>query len=89
MLNYVRTLVSGRKLRFKDRRYDLDLSYITPRIIAMAFPGTGVETVYRNNIDDVAKFLKERHGSNFLVINLSGKKYDPKKFNEKVFFLYK
>ena len=84
MLNYVRTLVSGRKQRFKDRRYDLDLSYVTPRIIAMAFPGSGVETVYRNNIDEVSKFLSERHGSNYLVINISGKKYDTKKFNEKV-----
>ena len=84
MLNYVRTLVSGRKQRFKDRRYDLDLSYVTPRIIAMAFPGSGVETVYRNNIDGVSKFLSERDGSNYLVINLSGKKYDTKKFNEKV-----
>jgi hypothetical protein len=83
-MNYIRTLVSGKKLRFKDRRYNLDLSYITPRIIAMAFPGAGLEKIIRNSIDDVSLFLNERHGSNYLVINLSGKKYDKSKFKNKV-----
>lgn len=83
-MNYIRTLVSGRKKRFQDRKYNLDLSYITPRLLAMAFPGSGIETVYRNNIEEVAKFLQERHQNNYLVINLSGKKYDSKKFDDKV-----
>ncbi len=56
MINYIRSLVSGKKKRYKDRKYDLDLSYITPRLIAMAFPGSGLETVYRNNIKSV-KFI--------------------------------
>jgi phosphatidylinositol-3,4,5-trisphosphate 3-phosphatase and dual-specificity protein phosphatase PTEN len=83
-MNYLRTLVSGKKKRFVDRKYNLDLSYITPRMIAMAFPGSGLETVYRNSINQVSKFLKERHKNNFLVINLSGKKYDNNKFDNKV-----
>lgn len=81
-MNYIRTLVSGKKKRFIDRKYNLDLSYITPRIIAMAYPGSGLETVYRNNIEQVSMFLKERHKNNYLVINLSGKKYDNSKFNK-------
>jgi phosphatidylinositol-3,4,5-trisphosphate 3-phosphatase/dual-specificity protein phosphatase PTEN len=52
-MNYIRTLVSGKKKRFVDRKFNLDLSYITPRIIAMAYPGSGIETVYRNDIDSV------------------------------------
>lgn len=83
-MEYIRTLVSGKKKRFVDRKYNLDLSYITPRIIAMAYPGSGLETVYRNNIEEVSKFLKERHQSSYLVINLSGKKYNNAKFENKV-----
>jgi len=83
-MNYLKTLVSGKKKRFVDRKYNLDLSYITPRIIAMAFPGSGFETVYRNSIDHVSKFLKERHQGAYLVINISGKKYDNNKFDNKV-----
>ncbi len=52
-MNYIRTLVSGKKKRFVDRKFNLDLSYITPRIIAMAYPASGIETVYRNDIDAV------------------------------------
>ena len=87
-MNYVRTLVSGKKLRFQDRKYNLDLSYITPRLIAMAFPGSGLEKIIRNSIDEVSLFLNERHGSNYLVINLSGKKYDKEKFKKKKKNLY-
>jgi phosphatidylinositol-3,4,5-trisphosphate 3-phosphatase/dual-specificity protein phosphatase PTEN len=54
-MNYIRTLVSGKKKRFVDRKFNLDLSYITPRIIAMAYPAAGIETVYRNDIDSVKK----------------------------------
>lgn len=88
-MNYIRTLVSGRKKRFQDRKFNLDLSYITPRLLAMAFPGSGIETVYRNNIEEVSNFLKERHPNNYLVLNLSGKTYDSKKFDDRVIKLLK
>ena len=52
-MNYIRTLVSGKKKRFIDRKFNLDLSYITPRIIAMAYPASGLEVVYRNDIESV------------------------------------
>lgn len=83
-MDYIRTIVSGKKKRFIDRKYNLDLSYITPRIIAMAYPASGIETIFRNSINSVSKFLKERHDGNYLVINLSGKKYDNAKFEHKV-----
>jgi phosphatidylinositol-3,4,5-trisphosphate 3-phosphatase/dual-specificity protein phosphatase PTEN len=85
-MDYFRTLVSGKKKRFIDRKYNLDLSYITPRIIAMAYPASGLQVVFRNSIEQVSKFLKERHKSNYMVINLSGKKYDNNKFDNRVSF---
>jgi hypothetical protein len=36
-----RTLVSQKKKRFTEDGFNLDLSYITPRVIAMGFPSTG------------------------------------------------
>lgn len=83
-MNYLKTLISKNKSRFIDRKFNLDLSYITPRIIAMAFPGTGFYGLIHNDINDVSEFLRERHGENYLVINLSGKKYDYSKFNNNV-----
>ena len=62
----------------------MDLTYITDRIIAMGFPASGVEATYRNSIDNVSSFLRERHGLNYLVFNLSERKYDYTKFNNQV-----
>jgi hypothetical protein len=47
-MNFFREIVSGKKNRFKNNEFNLDLTYITPRIIAMAKPGTGLESLYRN-----------------------------------------
>jgi len=85
-MDFLRTIVSGNKKRYVDRKYNLDLSYITPRIIAMAYPASGLESVYRNQIDKVSKFLIERHKSNYMVFNLSGRKYDNSKFDFRVKF---
>jgi phosphatidylinositol-3,4,5-trisphosphate 3-phosphatase/dual-specificity protein phosphatase PTEN len=62
MFNFVRKIVAGPKNRTIDEEYDLDLTYITERLIAMAFPAAGFEKTYRNSINDVCKFFKERHG---------------------------
>ena len=79
-MDLLRKLVSGKKNRFKGDGYNLDLTYITPRIIAMSIPGQGVHKVYRNSIDSVSHFLSMRHRGNYRVFNLSGIKYDYKKF---------
>lgn len=83
-MDYIRTLVSGNKNRYVDSNYNLDLTYITSRIIGMAFPGSGIQTLYRNNINTVATFLFEKHKNDFLIVNLSGYSYDKTKFENNV-----
>jgi len=83
-----RTLVSKKKRRFVDEKTDLnlDLTYITKQIIAMGFPSSGVEKLYRNKMGDVQKFLNTRHNDKFLVVNLcSERHYDVDKFDGRVF----
>ena len=49
-MNFIREKISGDKNRFKQGQYNLDLTYITPRIIAMSYPASGFETIFRNPI---------------------------------------
>ncbi len=56
--------VSGDKRRFSTCQFDLDLSYITPSIIAMSMPASSLSgIIFRNRFSDVRAFLKERHGT--------------------------
>uniref|UniRef100_A0A6B2L3Y8 Phosphatidylinositol-3,4,5-trisphosphate 3-phosphatase n=1 Tax=Arcella intermedia TaxID=1963864 RepID=A0A6B2L3Y8_9EUKA len=73
-------MVSLNKKRFKNDKYDLDLAYITDRIIAMGFPSSGVEKIYRNNIDDIRGFLNEYHPNTHKVYNLCLERSYPHKF---------
>jgi phosphatidylinositol-3,4,5-trisphosphate 3-phosphatase/dual-specificity protein phosphatase PTEN len=73
--------VSKNKRRFLDAEYDLDLFYVTPRIIAMGFPSDSVEGLYRNAIAHVQAFFQARHAGRFKIYNLcSEREYDPEKF---------
>ncbi|XP_067890814.1 tensin-1 isoform X4 [Heterodontus francisci] len=63
---------------------DLDLTYITERIISVSFP-TGVEEQgYRANLKEVAQMLMSKHGENYLLFNLSEQRHDINKLNPKV-----
>ncbi|OMJ66085.1 hypothetical protein SteCoe_37194 [Stentor coeruleus] len=84
MINFLREKVSGSKIRYNKQGFNLDLSYITPRIIAMSLPGEGIHKVYRNSINSVSKFLKENHDGKFKIFNLSGIRYDYEKFSNNV-----
>jgi len=53
-MDWLRKIVSGNRKRFKDPQYNLDITYITNRILGMSFPATGFEKMYRNNINDVS-----------------------------------
>ncbi|KAF7289897.1 Phosphatases II [Mycena indigotica] len=71
MVDWIRRIVSGNKARYKDPNLnlELDLVYLTPRIIIMGYPAEGFESFYRNNRDDARRFLEHRHGKNFWVFN--------------------
>lgn len=86
-MNVIRELVSQNKTRFIDEDYNLDLTYITPRIIAMAYPADGLESMYRNKIKDVSKFMKQRHAEHYMIVNVSNRKYDYAFFDNRVFSL--
>jgi hypothetical protein len=53
----------------------LDVSYITPRVIACGRPSVRESDLddHRNNIDDLASFLDSRHPESYMLINLSNK----------------
>eukprot|EP01016_Furgasonia_blochmanni_P054300 TRINITY_DN8932_c0_g1_i3.p4 TRINITY_DN8932_c0_g1~~TRINITY_DN8932_c0_g1_i3.p4 ORF type:complete len:170 (-),score=36.74 TRINITY_DN8932_c0_g1_i3:1083-1592(-) len=82
MVDFLKELVSGKKKnRTKEMGFNLDLTYVCPRIVAMSYPASGLEATYRNNINEVAAYLQERHGDNYRVYNLSGRKYEENKFH--------
>ena len=79
--NIFKRLVSKKKRRIKTEYYDLDMAYITERVIGMGFPATGCETLYRNSLSDLKSFLDKYHGE-YKIYNLciEKKKNIPKKF---------
>jgi len=56
-MNYLRGLVSAHKHMYQHNGDALDLTYITPRIIAMGLPSTCFEKCYRNDIRSVKELL--------------------------------
>lgn len=84
-LNVIKILVSKQKKRFSMDGFDLDLTYITDRIIAMGFPAESYESFYRNSMVDVQRFFERRHPGKYKIYNLcSERAYDADKFHGNV-----
>ncbi|XP_063058904.1 putative tyrosine-protein phosphatase TPTE isoform X1 [Engraulis encrasicolus] len=80
-----RRMVSENKRRYQKDGFDLDLTYVTDRVIAMSFPSSGKQSLYRNPIKEVARFLDAKHLDHYKVYNLcSEKAYDPQNFHYRV-----
>ncbi|KAG7217230.1 hypothetical protein INR49_027774, partial [Caranx melampygus] len=80
-----RRMVSENKRRYQKDGFDIDLTYITDRVIAMSFPSSGKQSFYRNPIGEVARFLDTKHEGHYKVYNLCSEKgYDPQFFHYKV-----
>ncbi|CAN9497984.1 unnamed protein product [Ophioblennius macclurei] len=71
-------------LQALDESYELDLIYITERIISVSFPSSVEEQSYAANLREVASMLRSKHGHNYLLFNLSEKRYDISQLNPKV-----
>lgn len=80
-----RQLISQNKRRYQQDGFDLDLTYVTNRVIATSFPSSGLWAAYRNPIEKVAQFLDTKHKDHYKVFNLcSEKTYNTSFFHDRV-----
>jgi len=81
----IRKIVSQKKNRYQKDGFDLDLTYIFPHIIAMGFPSSGTEGVFRNPIEEVKQFFTKYHDKRYKIYNLcSERSYEAKEFGGNV-----
>uniref|UniRef100_A0A3Q1IPU1 Tensin 1 n=1 Tax=Anabas testudineus TaxID=64144 RepID=A0A3Q1IPU1_ANATE len=67
-----------------EESYEVDLVYITERIISVSFPACAEEHSYATNLKEVTSMLRSKHGENYLMLNLSEWRSDLSKLNHKV-----
>uniref|UniRef100_A0A8C6UZS9 Tensin 1b n=1 Tax=Neogobius melanostomus TaxID=47308 RepID=A0A8C6UZS9_9GOBI len=63
---------------------ELDLLYITERIISVSFCSSVEEQSYAANLREVSSMLRSKHGHNYLLFNLSEKRFDISELHPKV-----
>ncbi|XP_073824463.1 phosphatase and tensin-like protein isoform X2 [Musca autumnalis] len=85
MTNVLRNVVSKQRIRYKEKGFNLDLAYVCDNIIAMGYPAEKYESMYRNRLEDVQKFLEENHRDHYKIYNLClERSYDISKFHGRV-----
>lgn len=62
---------------------DVDISYLTSRYLVMSFPAEGLESAFRNHIEDV-RLLLDSKGAPYMVVNVSGRSYESNRFGASV-----
>ncbi|XP_034034194.1 tensin [Thalassophryne amazonica] len=67
-----------------EENYEVDLVYITERIISVSFPASTEERSYTSNLQEVATMLRSKHSEHYLLLNLSERRNDVAKLNHKV-----
>ncbi|XP_051752021.1 tensin isoform X9 [Ctenopharyngodon idella] len=60
---------------------EVDLVYITERIIALSFPGGTEEHKYSVHLREVTTMLRSKHQQHYLLLNLSERRHDITKQN--------
>jgi len=53
--------------------FDLDLTFVTERVIAMSFPSSGFQSFFRNPIQDVSRFFNTKYPGKYKIYNLCSK----------------
>ena len=84
-MKFFRNLMPSNSNRLKEDNYNIDFSYITPRVTAMSYPrNNAIEQIYHNDINEISQYLNSKHSNHYLIYNLSGIKYDYDKFDNNV-----
>ncbi|EGZ05849.1 hypothetical protein PHYSODRAFT_319997 [Phytophthora sojae] len=86
LANRLKHLVSKEKRRFSSDGFDLDLTYVTQKLVALGYPAEKIEGIYRNHYRDVFRFFEHRHPGQYRVYNLCvERRYAPdEKFHGRV-----
>ncbi|KAL4635640.1 tensin-1-like [Arapaima gigas] len=71
-------------IQIPEESSTVDLLYITERIISVSFPGGADEQIHREGLREVAGMLRSKHGTHYLLFNLSEKRFDINQLNPKV-----
>lgn len=82
--NAARTQFSNGRCMFEFEGHQLDLCYVTDRIVAMGYPSQGAAALVRNDIRVIRTFLRSRHGDKFMVFNLTTDIYESQNLDGKV-----
>lgn len=69
-----RLILKGSK-DIQEGSWELDLSYITDRMIVMSWPAITAEAVYKNSLNEVQNFLGE-DGSSSTIISCFPERFD-------------
>ncbi|XP_030956105.1 phosphatidylinositol 3,4,5-trisphosphate 3-phosphatase and protein-tyrosine-phosphatase PTEN1 isoform X2 [Quercus lobata] len=82
---YIRNMVSKQRRRMLVAGYDLDMSYITDRVLAMSFPAERMRAMFRNPLWQVKSVLDMTHQGHYKIYNLCIEEtYDPSNFDGRV-----